>query len=472
MQMRPGCRATRYLTLLVLACATIVCSTVLAQEEEPLVLLDLATLGPPYDFGTWLQDTLADEPLEMRWPDLDEAGGLAEVPSCVVTWSDPDRTGDEVRQLRGHLRRGDGMLYVVGASRAHLAAARSFWAPLHVNVQAATAVSGFPAWGDDPLTQGLPALGATTANVTLSGRHGKPLIRVAGQPVAMSFDWGEGGRAVIVDQALLGDPLSTQRPPVAIRDFLVRCVLWPAESRGAPAPPEPEPEPTPEPEPATEVTQAPPIGPPASKRALVDMGALEDSWPEIKARVVAALEGADLRVREARMREGEPVLTSESLDGVGVLALGSCRDIAQSEAMAVSRFYAAGGRLLLVAHTTGHTLHRLWMIEFNEILAELELSASLARPHGQAEFSEHPITRRLRGPVTAPGGVQIWTYLADTLVEVFGLPAAVAQQTQTSRAVLMDGGLLLPMPGEEEPAGEFTTMLERSVKWLIEGNGQ
>jgi hypothetical protein len=432
---------------------------VAAQGEEPLVLLNLATFGPPHSLGTWLQDALADEPFELRWPDPDEVSESEEAPACVVTWSDPGRSGEEARQMRGHLRGGAGILYVVGMTEAHLAAARSFWAPLHVNVQPAGGISGFPAWADDPLTEGLPAPGATTASCILSGRTGKALMTVAGQAVAMGFDWGERGRAVLVDQALLGDQLSTQRPPAAVRDFIVRSVRWTAQVQGAVAEPHPEPEPPPE------LLEPEPIEPPSSKRALLDMGATEDNWPDLEVQVVEALEDADLRL--VKLRGEEPLLTSESLEDIGLLAVGSCRDFQPSEAIAVSRFYATGGRLLLVVHTGPELPTRLRTIYFNEILQDLELAVALARPQGEAEFSSHPITRGVGGRVPAPGGVQIWTYLADTLVEIAGRRAAVAQQSEASRAVLIDGGLLLPRPGEERPAGQFVTMLRRSVKWLI-----
>ena len=51
-------------------------------------------------------------------------------------------------------------------------------------------------------------------------------------------------------------------------------------------------------------------------------------------------------------------------------------------------------------------------------------------------------------------------------MEVFGLPAAVAMQSESSRLVLMDAGLLLPPRGEDAPAPELVTMLRRSVEWL------
>jgi len=463
-QMRTAHRATSGLVLLVLACATTLCTVALAQEAEPLVLFDLATLGAPHSFGTWLQDALAGEPFEVRWPDLDEAGSLDETAACVVTWSNPARSGEEARQMRGLLRCGGGVLYVVGARAAQLAAARSFWAALDVNVQPTAGGSGFPTWVEDTLTEGLAALGAVTPNCILPGRDGKPLITVGGQPVAMSFDWGEHGRAIIVDQALLSDPLSTQRPPAPMRDFLSRCVRWAIKPQAAPAEPEDEPEPVPEP--TFEVEEAEPLGPPASNLALVDLDASEDNWPQIAPRVVQALEAADLQVTKAGAVRGEPLLTKDSLDGVGVLAIGSCRDFAPSEAIAISRFCATGGRLLLLAHTSPVARTRFRMIEFNEILTELELAVSLGRPRGQAKFASHPITRRLRDVDSAPPGIQIWSYLSDTLVEVFGRPAAVAMQSDNSRAVLMDGGLLLPAPREEQPAREFVRLLERSVKWL------
>ena len=448
------------------AVSAVLCVPATAQDGEPLVLLDLATLGPPYHFGTWLQDALTGEPFDLRWPDLDEAGDLEDVPASVVTWSDPTRSGEEARRLRGQLRHGGGMLYVVGSARGHLSATRAFWAPLRVNAQPATGASGFAEWAPHEVTGDLPRLGATTANCFLSGPNGQPLITVTGQAVAMAFDWGVNGRAIVLDQALLGDPLSTERPPASMREFLKRSVTWtikPAEDSGPV-----EPGPVPRPEPHFDVPEPEPVGPPPSKVALVDMSAADDNWPVIRAQVVEALQAGGLEVEVASAPgEDEPVFTSASLEGIGVLAIGSCRDFQPAESIAVARFFATGGRLLLVPHVKDQVRNRFRMIYFNEILAELELAASLARPHGQAEFAAHPITEGLRPVPAAPGGIQIWSYLADTLVEVFGLPAAVALQSDTSRLVLMDGGLLLPVRGEQAPAREFLTVLQRSVTWLV-----
>jgi len=259
---------TLYLAFLALACATICCPVAVAQQDQPLVLFDLATLGPPYDFGAWLQDALAREPLELRWPDLDEAGALEDVPACVVTWSDPTRSGDEARQLRGQLRHAGGMVYVVGGGRAHLSAARAFWAPLDVNLRQASGGSGFPEWSDHPLTEGLTSLGAATPSCLISGPSGEPLIAVAGQATAMGFDWGGQGRSVVVDQALFGDPLSSQRPRPAMRQFLVRCVRWTAEASAAQPSPGPGPgtQPGPKPEPEFDIPEPGPIQPLSSNR--------------------------------------------------------------------------------------------------------------------------------------------------------------------------------------------------------------
>ncbi len=429
------------------------------------MLLDLATLGPPYDFGAWLQGALAREPLELRWPDLDEAGALRDVPSCVITWSDPTRSGDQARQLRGQLRHGGGMLYVVGTSRGHLSAARAFWAPLDVNLQSAAGGSGFPEWGDHPLTEGLTSLGATMPRCLISGPGGEALVVVAGQATAMAFDWGEQGRCVIMDQALLGDALSSRRPRPAMREFLVRCVRWAAEARTTQ--PSPRPQPGPKPEPQFEMPEPAPIQPISSNIALVDMGADDDNWPSIRARVVEALKAADLEVEMAAPPTGEqPLLTNASLDGIGILVIGSCRQFQPSEPIAVSRFYATGGRLLLLPHVENLVHNRFRMIYFNDILVELELAASLARPHGQTQFFSHPITEGLTETIPVPGGVKVQSYLADTLLEVAGLPAAVALQSESSRLVLMDAGLLLPTKDEQAPARELVTMLGRSVRWL------
>ena len=59
-----------------------------ADDNAPLVVLDLATEGAPFDFGLWLADRLDAEDLQVRWPDHDEAGEVEGNPACVVAWSE------------------------------------------------------------------------------------------------------------------------------------------------------------------------------------------------------------------------------------------------------------------------------------------------------------------------------------------------------------------------------------------------
>ncbi len=456
--------------LIVLAAVVAVAAPAVARADDdaPLVLLDLATIGPTYDFGVWLMDALDDEGLRGRWPDFDEAGEVEESPACVVTWSDPSRGGVWTKRMRGHLSRGGGMIYIVGTGPRHLRAARDFWAWLGIDIEAADGEAGFARWGRHPLTEGLPNIGAADPGAYISGAGGSPLIRCGGDALAMAFDWGEQGRGVIVDQGVLGDQLNSAQPRPALRELLMRCARWTA---GA-APPADQDTDVPDTDaPDVDIPEPVAIGAMASDRVLVDIAADDQEWPRISERVVSALEAADLRVEMADAAQGQPRLTEESLAGMGMVVIGAARDdFTWSEGLALRRFVDAGGRALLLVREQKKPHAR--MVSFNGLLVELELAASLGRRRGKVQLHRHAITKgvgsrsvlRSEDILVGPGA-RIWAWQADPVISVFGSVAAAAEQTETSRLFIMDAGLLLPWQ-QRDPADSIFAVLTNAVKWL------
>jgi len=433
-------------------------------DDGPLVVLDLATEGPAFDFGLWLIDRLGSEDLTVRWPDHDEAGELQGNPTCVVTWSNPARGGDWERRMREHLRRGGGMLYVVGEGTRNLRAARDFWSFMDVDIEAAGGESGYARWGVHPLTQGLPNIGAADPGAYISGTGASPLIRFGGQALAVAFDWGDLGRAVIIDGAILTSQLSASQPRPALRELLPRCVLWTA---GGPLSVAVQP-------PAEETT--PPVFTPGTggvgalgaDRVLVDIAGGDAGWSQVSDLVGQAL--ASERLTAERPPGEASGLTDASLSGVGMAVIGAARDdFSWSEALALRRFFGSGGRLLLLVRDEPKPHPR--MVAFNRLLGELGLAATLGRRAGKAELHPHPVTQRLGGPAAlqaltplAGPGAAIWDWRADPLVTVAGSVAAAALQTDDSRLVIMDAGLLLPARNNEPDT--FIQLLDSSVQWL------
>lgn len=450
-------------------------AVVRADDDAPLALLDLALTGPAYDFGVWLLDALEDEDLQVRWPDFDEAGDLDAPPDCVVTWSDPSRGGLWTKRMRKHLSEGGGMIYIVGTGSRNLRAARDFWSWLDIDIEAADGEAGFARWGRHPLTEGLPNIGAVDPGAYISSAGGSPLIKFGGDALAMAFDWGEQGRGVIVDQGVLGDQLNSAQPRPALRELLIRCARWTAGAKPLGDQDTPDAPDTP----ATRDTDAPDlwhpepvaIGAMASDRVLMDIAADDQEWPLISQRVVSALEAADLRVRMADAREGQPRLTDESLAGVGMVVIGAARDdFTWSEGLALRRFVDAGGRVLLLAREQKKPHAR--MVSFNGLLDELELAASLGRRRGKVELHPHEITKGVGGRsvlrsenIVAGPGARIWAWQAAPIISVSGAVAAAAVQTETSRVFIMDAGLLLPWQ-QRDPADSIFEVLSNAVKWL------
>lgn len=437
-----------------------------ADEDAPLILLELRPEGPAGDFGLWLTEQLQDQDLTVRWPERDLAGQVERLPSCVVTWSDAERSGDRQRYLRNLLGQGVGMVYVVGTGRGQLRNARSFWANLDIDIEQAGGESGFAIWGRHPITVGLPSIGATDPETYISGPGGTPLIRFGGQTLAAAFDWGPDGRAVIMDQAILGSQLASAAPRPALRQFLVRSVLWaaqlwPQEPGPAAAATVTQP---PEPGPAGE-----PVGPMLGDRAAVDIAADDGGWREIRELVESALERRGIGVRSLH---GSERLTPENLAYRGIVVVGATReDFTWAEALALRRYFEQGGRLLLLALDEPRPHPRI--IAFNRLLADLELAVSLGRQKGKAEFAAHEITRGLYRGEQGGGkelpvgpGAQVWAWQTEPLVIAGGGVAAAALQTENSRLVIMDAGLLLPY--RDSDPGPFITLLNNAIQWLVE----
>lgn len=465
-----GMGRTRWLAVMVLGAAVLLPALACAQTQQPVVMLDLPTDGPQYSFGTWLRGALVGEPLRLRWPEADQSGNLSEAPAAVVTWSLPDSPGQRTRQLRDLVRQGGGLVYVVGAGSRHLRRARSFWSALDVNIESSAGQSGFATWARHPLAADAGAIGAVSPGVFISGVGGNPLARVGAGAVAMSFDWGPLGRAVIVDESLLFDELHQDSPRPALRDVLVRAVRWAAEGDPVAAvltPPAP-------PRLRTEgglwddLAQPGSVAPPASMSALLDVPNDRDNWPAIRGALVAALERAGLAIEEPRVAAGEPVITEEGLARAGLLVVGSGREeVAVSEALAVARFFDGGGRLLFIGHAVERSQKR--MIGFNQLLNALPMAASLNRPGGFIALRPHPIADGLRAPgeVRIRGGMQVWSPLAEPLVAVNDRPAGAAWQSGEGRAVLLDGELLLAPPGQDRPLPAMLDLLRNAVDWLL-----
>lgn len=462
--------------LLMLACAVLLAfaAPCTARAEEPVVALELPTEGPQFSFGSWLQQALAGESVIVRWPDADRVGPPGEVPACIVTWSNPKRSGRETRRLRAQVREGRGLVYVIGAGNAHINRARRFWGALDVVIEKANGGSGYAEWAIHPLTEGAGNIGSVTPGATILGVGGSPLATVGGQPVAIAFDWGPLGRAVIIDQALIFDQLHQESPRPAVRDVLVAAVKWAAE----PAPDEGQYE-APKisrfrnKEPGmsiwSELTEPGPVSLPAAMTALLDVPEEGDGWPEIRPLLVRELERAGLEIEGAPpVAEGEPVLTPDLLEQTGVLVVGSGREsVHYTEPVEVERFFDEGGRILFVGHARPRS--QRCIIGFNQLLSAFPITTTLNRFGGRAELVPHPITEGLPAPDNRKirPGLRIWSPLADVLVVVGDQPAAAAWQSGEGRIVVIDGELLRAQGDDEQAMESFRLLLRRSIEWLL-----
>lgn len=442
-----------------------------AQDGDPLIAIDLPTMGPQARFGDWLDDALSDEEVRVRWPHLDGIGELEDAPACVVTWSDPERGEGETKRLRGHIRAGGGLVYVIGEGERHIRRARTLLGPLDVDVRELDGGAGAADWVPHRLTEGGPDIGAVTAGSSISGAGTMPLIRTGGRQIAVALDWGPLGRAVILDHSVLFDQLHESSPRPAVRDFLVRATLWAARVGEAAADGS---EPTERPEiPSIEELIGPePVSPVEYNTAVVDLpDDNKHNWGELRGLVLQELERARLDVDEPQRRDDQPLLDADALERAGLLVIGSGRDAEEihwSEPLAVGWFFKRGGRILAIPYAAGGTMTR--MVGFNELLTQLRIAVSLERDNGQAQLALHPITRGIRMPedgLRMREGAQIWAPLTEPLVTVRSRPAAVAWQSGEGRIVVIDGQLLLAQRGQDEPYSQMVALLRNSIEWLM-----
>lgn len=448
-----------FLTALTLL--TLVLCPLARAQDEPVVTLELPDEGPGEALGNWLYAEL--DGFRVRWNVLDVGGEQLE-PVVAVTRSEPGRAGREVRAMRDLLREGGGIIYVVGPGDRNLRAARDFWGPTDVNLESADGGASSARWVEHPLTDALERIGAVTPEVNISGVGGSPLVRAGADTVAVAFDWGPLGRAVIIDEALLFDQLSTLSPRPSVRGLLVRAVNW-ASGRE-------------ETTPAVQAPAAAPVGADDGERrdvaapehmvAALDLPTEGDEWPALRGALLEALKKAGLEIDELRAEEGEPVITPAGLQRAGLLVVGSGREeVHYTEPIAVARFLDSGGRMLFVSHARGPRQKR--MIGFNQLLSQLRIAVALGRKGGQPELVPHPITGGLQatGEERVLDGAQIWTPAVDPMVRVRNRPVAATYQRGEGRLVIIDGELLLRHPRAERPWPVFREMLDRSIEWLL-----
>lgn len=442
-----------------------------AQDAEPLISIDLPSMGPQYRFGDWLEGALRDEEVMVRWPHLDEIGGLEDEPTAVVTWSDPERGPGETKRLRGHVRSGGGLIYVIGEGKRDLQRARTLLGPLDIDVRPLDGGAGAAEWAAHPLTEGSEGLGAVNAGSSISGVGAMPLIRTGGRQIAAAFDWGPMGRAVVLDHSVLFDQLHEAAPRPAVRDFLVRATLWVARGgeEGA-APPQ-----TPDRPEIPTIDEL--IGQDGASRITFDTAVLDlpdgkkDNWPDLRELLTTELERAGIEMSVPQQRQGDPLLDSGELERAGLVVIGSARgadEVHWSEPLALGWFFNRGGRILAIPHAAGGTLYR--MVGFNKLLTQLRIAVSLERDNGRAHLALHPITRGIRIPedgLRVREGAQVWAPLTDPLVTVRSRPAAIAWQLGNGRIVVIDGELLLAQRGEQKPYPEMVALLRDSIEWLM-----
>ena len=458
-------------SLMMFAVVAVTAAWAFAQGEEPLVAIDLPATGQQARFGDWLENALRGEEVRVRGLHLDPSSKFDASATCVVTWSDPERGGGEIKQIRRLVREGGGLIYVIGDGPRDLRHARRLLGPLDVDVRELDGGAGAAEWARHPLTEGSSEVGAVTAGVSISGMGAMPLIRIGGRQLAAAFDWGPLGRAVVLDHSVLFDQLHESTPRPAVRDFLVRATLWAARA-GEDASELPQPPERPEIPTVEELIGSEAVSPIEHRSAVLDLpDGNKNNWSELRDLLTTELERAHLEIDEPQQREGEALLDSDELERAGLAVIGSGRgpdEVHWSEPLALGWFFNRGGRILAIPNAAGGTLYR--MVGFNELLTQLRIAVSLERDNGRAHLALHPITRGIRMPedgLRMREGAEVWAPLTDPLVTVRGRPAAVAWQLGEGRVVVIDGELLLAQRGEDAPYAEMVALLRNAIAWLM-----
>jgi|GEM_PF-4774896 len=223
--------------------------------------------------------------------------------------------------------------------------------------------------------------------------------------------------------------------------------------------------------------------------AMLDIAAADEGWPAIREAVVKLVSALGLKPQQvpqpgkppsqaqaaAEKSEREPPneelarlpLLRALQDDPALVVVGSCRDFADAEEVALAAYVESGGAALLLPRGTDKTNRRL--VELNGVLAKFGMGALLGRPGGLPTLGASRILADVPAPKELPPGAIIIGHRGLDLVRVGDKSALRVLQSEAGRVAVADPVPLAVSKPEKAASEWWQSVLQAILRWLVEG---
>lgn len=446
-----------------------------AVVKLPAIGRASAAIGP-------LQKTLESAGFKTTVPlALASVSSVQPAPTLVVIYQTEVVDDAEATYLREAVKQGMGLVYLFGTATERIDAANAFLKETGLQVSAGAREGRNVQIAAHDIVPGVAETPAPRIGLSLDGRDMQVIGVQKDRPLVGGVAFGKGRVVALPVDVLSGDRAS--EPPTAeTLALMAGCARWASGLAAAQVPVVTADQPgnvKPLPGGKSNGKPAAPVAVEAgvqvfgtaddfSGKALVDLGAADDGWPVIAQTLAPALqlpEASPLGLKTTGVKE--PLL-APLRTGPALVVLGSCREFTDGEAVALTQYVNAGGRLLMLAHASDATVLRL--VPLNNVLLGFGIVAGMGRDHGPAAFSQSPAAQGVANPGEVPSGVKLSSSDVDALATVKNVPFAMAGQLRSGRFVVADcGGLLVTPPKGKtaNPARDaYVEFLRGLIAWV------
>lgn len=352
-----------------------------------------------------------------------------------------------------------------------------------------------------PITRGIEKLVTWRIAATLHGAQ--PLLVQGDNVIAAAADGSMGRLVVLPLDALVPGQQTDPIPPPNLR-LLVQAAKWAgrveeqvAVSQDAGGDSQP-PGGSGEPQPAAEAEE-PPIPeltvPAAGARgrfspvAALDIAASDEGWPAIRDAVAKLVSALGLKPQDvpkperpsSRGRGSAEEAMAETVgedatrlplfralqDDPALVVVGSCREFADVEELALATYVDSGGAALFLPRGTDKTNVRL--VELNGVLAKFGMGALLGRPAGPVQMDAGRILADVVAPKQLPAGVTVIGHRGLDLIMVGNMAVLRVVQSGAGRVAVADPLPLTASKPDSSLPDQWQKILEAVLRWLLEG---
>lgn len=401
-------------------------------------------------------------------------------PSAIVVFPRAVRDEAEMGVLHQMVEEGAGLVVVYSMTPELRDATQELLAPWHASLVPSSPDSGKLKILAHEITRGLDKLFVWRVPGTLTGVE--PILK-QGSNVIGGVSTRGGKRLVIVplDAIVPGQSADTIPPPNL--QLLVQAVSWAARNAA--------PEKTvvaPENRPPLPVTPAIPRTAPVDRGeyrrlAYTDMGAEDENWPAIREAVENLLKDANLEPKDVQGRQPrahadkdrpkeavdprDAPLVRALKDSPALVVLGSWREFADVETVALSAYVRAGGALLVLPRGTNQTNMRI--VSVNAVLIEFGMAVSLEREAGELELIKSPLTEGLAKITRVPAGILVTGYRGTDVARCKGYSLVRVDEIESGRVAVADPLPMVDPAVDTSGQKAWRDLLARLIGWLTQG---